>query len=243
MIFQSYAIWPNMTVAENVAFGLKLRKFDRATRYAPSVEADARRRCGSAASPTATRPNCRGGQQQRVALAPRHGRRAARAAARRAAVQPRRQSARGDALRDPAAARRFSITTVYVTHDQAEAMVDVRPHRRDEPGPSRADRRAARAVHAARRRASSPASSAEPTFSKGGLPEIELLSIISTCRAGCFRLTSLPRAARSCSPSGRTASRCIARRVHRTSTSRVPGATRRTRLSRRILGLCRLAGR
>src|SRR5205814_1640635 len=26
MIFQSYAIWPNMTVAENVAFGLKLRK-------------------------------------------------------------------------------------------------------------------------------------------------------------------------------------------------------------------------
>ena len=26
MIFQSYAIWPNMTVAQNVAFGLKLRK-------------------------------------------------------------------------------------------------------------------------------------------------------------------------------------------------------------------------
>ena len=29
MIFQSYAIWPNMTVAENVAFGLKLRRIDR----------------------------------------------------------------------------------------------------------------------------------------------------------------------------------------------------------------------
>src|SRR5260370_24997330 len=29
MIFQSYAIWPNMTVAENVAFGLKLRKLSR----------------------------------------------------------------------------------------------------------------------------------------------------------------------------------------------------------------------
>src|SRR5712675_2717414 len=31
MIFQSYALWPHMTVAENVAYGLKLRKNDRAT--------------------------------------------------------------------------------------------------------------------------------------------------------------------------------------------------------------------
>ena len=31
MIFQSYAIWPNMTVAQNVAFGLKLRKLAAAT--------------------------------------------------------------------------------------------------------------------------------------------------------------------------------------------------------------------
>src|SRR5690348_4243243 len=31
MIFQSYAVWPNMTVAQNVAFGLELRKFDRET--------------------------------------------------------------------------------------------------------------------------------------------------------------------------------------------------------------------
>src|SRR6185312_2052361 len=29
MIFQSYALWPHMTVAENVAYGLKLRKVDR----------------------------------------------------------------------------------------------------------------------------------------------------------------------------------------------------------------------
>src|ERR1700739_4334703 len=34
MIFQSYAIWPNMTVAENVAFGLKLRHIDRAPIHA-----------------------------------------------------------------------------------------------------------------------------------------------------------------------------------------------------------------
>src|SRR5229473_4640904 len=31
MIFQSYALWPHMTVAQNVAYGLQLRKMDRAT--------------------------------------------------------------------------------------------------------------------------------------------------------------------------------------------------------------------
>src|SRR5258708_2205886 len=31
MIFQSYALWPHMTVAQNVSYGLKLRKLDRAT--------------------------------------------------------------------------------------------------------------------------------------------------------------------------------------------------------------------
>ncbi len=31
MIFQSYALWPHMTVAENIAYGLKLRKQDRVT--------------------------------------------------------------------------------------------------------------------------------------------------------------------------------------------------------------------
>ena len=31
MVFQSYALWPHMTVAENVAYGLTLRKLDRAT--------------------------------------------------------------------------------------------------------------------------------------------------------------------------------------------------------------------
>ena len=29
MVFQSYALWPHMTVAENVAYGLELRKLDR----------------------------------------------------------------------------------------------------------------------------------------------------------------------------------------------------------------------
>ena len=31
MIFQSYALWPHMTVAENIMYGLKLRKIDSAT--------------------------------------------------------------------------------------------------------------------------------------------------------------------------------------------------------------------
>ena len=48
MIFQSYALWPHMTVAENLAYGLKIRKLDRA----PSSLIRARRspntaRCGS----------------------------------------------------------------------------------------------------------------------------------------------------------------------------------------------------
>ena len=47
---------------------------------------------------------------------------AARAAVRRAAVEPRRQAARADAPRDPRPAAALAITTVYVTHDQEEAM-------------------------------------------------------------------------------------------------------------------------
>ena len=39
MIFQSYALWPHMTVAENVAYGLKLRKLDRATINASKLDA------------------------------------------------------------------------------------------------------------------------------------------------------------------------------------------------------------
>ena len=45
MIFQSYAVWPHMTVRENVAYGLKMKKVAAAARRA-SVDADlgARRR-------------------------------------------------------------------------------------------------------------------------------------------------------------------------------------------------------
>jgi iron(III) transport system ATP-binding protein len=120
MIFQSYALWPHMTVAENIVYGLKLRKLDRdaiakklndilaTTKLAPLAE----RYPGELS----------GGQQQRVALA------------RALIVEPEtllldeplsnldanlREEMRFEVRRLHDA---FRYTTVYVTHDQSEAM-------------------------------------------------------------------------------------------------------------------------
>ena len=120
MIFQSYAIWPNMTVEENVSFGLKLRKL-------PSEEV--RRRTAEILeivqmSHLAGRypAELSGGQQQRVALA------------RAIVVKPSvllldeplsnldanlREEMRFEIRR---LHERLGITIVYVTHDQAEAL-------------------------------------------------------------------------------------------------------------------------
>ena len=57
MIFQSYAVWPNMTVEQNVAFGLELRKLPR-EEIAPARRRDARRRAPGAPARRAIRPNC-----------------------------------------------------------------------------------------------------------------------------------------------------------------------------------------
>ena len=107
MIFQSYALWPHMTVAENIVYGLRLRKTgprhhrqeaqgDPSNHQARSPgRALSRRIVGR---PAAAR--CAG---------PRAGRRARNPAAGRAALQPRRQFARGDALRNPQAARPISL--------------------------------------------------------------------------------------------------------------------------------------
>jgi iron(III) transport system ATP-binding protein len=121
MIFQSYAIWPNMTVAENVAFGLRLRRMDRETIRRKTDEVLATVRLG----PLAERypAELSGGQQQRVALA------------RAVVIEPRvllldeplsnldaslREEMRFEIRR---LHDRFHFTTVYVTHDQGEAMV------------------------------------------------------------------------------------------------------------------------
>src|SRR5262245_55175647 len=120
MIFQSYALWPHMTVADNVAYGLTLRKLDRDT-IAKKVhgilstiklEALAERYPGELS----------GGQQQRVALA------------RALVVDPEtllldeplsnldanlREEMRFEVRR---LHDEYRYTTVYVTHDQSEAM-------------------------------------------------------------------------------------------------------------------------
>ena len=67
MIFQSYALWPHMTVCEIVAYGLTLRKFDRSTvaKKRNAMLATARLSALSDRYPGESS----GGQQQRVALA------------------------------------------------------------------------------------------------------------------------------------------------------------------------------
>jgi ABC-type Fe3+/spermidine/putrescine transport system ATPase subunit len=121
MIFQSYAIWPNMTVAENVAFGLHLRRFDRETITRKIADVLATVQLAHLADRYPAELS--GGQQQRVALA------------RAVVVEPRvllldeplsnldanlREEMRFEIRRLHDA---FHFTTVYVTHDQAEAMV------------------------------------------------------------------------------------------------------------------------
>lgn len=121
MIFQSYAIWPNMTVAENVGFGLKIRKLKddeirkRVDEILGVVQLGALRDRYPA--------ELSGGQQQRVALA------------RSIVVKPAvllldeplsnldanlREEMRFEIRR---LHDEFRIAMVYVTHDQAEAMV------------------------------------------------------------------------------------------------------------------------
>src|SRR5438045_9349002 len=67
MCFQSYALWPHMTVAENVRFGLNVRKFPRAEQDQRVAEVLRLVRMDAYAG---RKPNeLSGGQQQRVALA------------------------------------------------------------------------------------------------------------------------------------------------------------------------------
>ena len=120
MVFQGYAIFPHLTVAQNVAFGLEMRglgKAEIASRVGAVLElvelAGLRHRSPEQLS---------GGQQQRVALA------------RAIVTEPRvllfdeplsnldaklREQMRSEVRR---LQRRLNITSVYVTHDQAEAM-------------------------------------------------------------------------------------------------------------------------
>jgi iron(III) transport system ATP-binding protein len=119
MVFQSYALWPHMTVAKNVAFGLERRRLSR-KEISQKVEA-ALALVGLAALADRRPAQLSGGQQQRVALA------------RTIVIEPEvllldeplsnldaklRVEMRSE-LR--ALQRKLGITAIYVTHDQEEA--------------------------------------------------------------------------------------------------------------------------
>ena len=129
MVFQSYALWPHMTVAQNVAFGLNVRKvpvLERDRRVAEALDAVQMTKYAQ------RRPNqLSGGQQQRVALA------------RALVIRPDvllldeplsnldaklRIELRSEIRRICKEARvegdtaHPGITTIYVTHDQKEAL-------------------------------------------------------------------------------------------------------------------------
>ena len=120
MVFQSYAVWPHMTVAENVGYPLKIKKVDKAERERRVQEMLELVHLGEYGK---RYPNqLSGGQQQRVALA-----RALVAAPGLLLLDEPlsnldaklRESMRFEILEIQ---KKTGITVVYVTHDQGEAM-------------------------------------------------------------------------------------------------------------------------
>lgn len=120
MVFQSYALFPNMSVAGNIGYGLKIRGIRRDERAARVAELVALTNITGLENRRIDQLS--GGQRQRVALA--------RAVAIRPGIllldEP--LTALDAALRDRLRGelnrllRALGITTIYVTHDQAEAM-------------------------------------------------------------------------------------------------------------------------
>ncbi|MBB5754848.1 ABC transporter ATP-binding protein [Prosthecomicrobium pneumaticum] len=120
IVFQNYAIFPHMTVAQNIGYGLKLRKHDKAT-IAAAV-GRALEQVGLVGYENRSPSQLSGGEQQRVALA------------RVIVLEPRLLlldeplSALDKRLRDEMRVwlkrlqHELGITTIYVTHDQDEAL-------------------------------------------------------------------------------------------------------------------------
>jgi ABC-type Fe3+/spermidine/putrescine transport system ATPase subunit len=121
MVFQSYALWPHMTVAQNIGYGLKLRHVGRADIDARIDELLAMLRLDGLGGRNVTALS--GGQRQRVALG------------RALAISPQvllldeplsnldariREDVRHEIK---TLQQRLGITTVHVTHDRQEAMV------------------------------------------------------------------------------------------------------------------------
>ncbi len=120
MVFQSYALFPHMTVRQNVAFGLEARKVPRGD-IAPRVEAALKLVELDAFGARYPR-QLSGGQQQRVALA------RAIVTEPKALLLDEPLSNLDAKLRDRlrvelrALQQKLGVTTIYVTHDQGEAM-------------------------------------------------------------------------------------------------------------------------
>jgi multiple sugar transport system ATP-binding protein len=120
MVFQSYALYPHLTVGENIAFPLRVGRMDKA-RIPAAVQAAAEA-VELAALLDAKPGELSGGQRQRVAIA--------RAIVRKPSLflmdeplsnlDARLRAATRGKLK--ALQRKLGVTTVYVTHDQQEAM-------------------------------------------------------------------------------------------------------------------------
>ena len=121
MVFQSYALYPHLSVRDNIAFGLKLRKMDKREIRQRVREGGAR--CSASSALLDRKPRAlSGGQRQRVAM----GRAIVRQPSAflmdeplsnldaKLRVQMRAEIARLQ--------RDLGTTTIYVTHDQVEAM-------------------------------------------------------------------------------------------------------------------------
>lgn len=120
MVFQNYALWPHMKVAENVAYGLEIRKLQK-DEIKKKVD-DVLELVGLAGMGDRFPNQLSGGQQQRVALA------------RVLVVEPdillldeplsnldaKLRVEMREEIKD--IQRKLGITTIYVTHDQEEAM-------------------------------------------------------------------------------------------------------------------------
>ena len=150
MVFQSYAIWPHMTVFDNVAYGLRVRRAGAAEITEKVHRALDMVQMRDFADRRASQLS--GGQQQRVALARAFVFSAVGAAVRRAAVQSRRQAARRHAHRVARAAAPARRHLGLCDARPRGGAGDVRPHRGDARRTDRADRHAGRHLQPAAQR-------------------------------------------------------------------------------------------
>ena len=247
-VFQDYALFPHMTVAENVAYGLRVRKASaarerRKPRRRGARDGAARRVRRPQAGPALRRP-----APARRAC-PRDRQPAAGAAARRAARRARPEAPPGDAARAEGAPAR-ARDHVRLRHPRPGGGADdERPHRRLQPRADRADRHARRGLRAAgervrrrvrrhvehpraRRRAASACGRRRSLLARREADE--QATVDDVVYVGAFTRylvdarrgrADLGRAAERDSPGARAAARAVHARLARRGRIRAPGRT------------------